>query len=84
MFLFLHNITNDFGRMMILRGLGFNLFSIVNNHAFDYGEEGFKKTKSTFGEDSFGAGTYNEDYKVKVTEIKGVNIEILLIMVPMV
>ena len=30
-----------------LRGLGFNLFSIANNHAFDWGDEGFKKTKAT-------------------------------------
>ena len=27
-----------------LRSLGFNLFSQANNHAFDWGEEGFKKT----------------------------------------
>lgn len=60
-----------------LRGLGFNLFSIANNHAFDWGEEGFKKTKSTLGEDSFGAGTYNEAYKVKVIEINGVKIGFL-------
>lgn len=52
-----------------LRNLGFNLFSIANNHAFDWGEDGFKKTKAALGDDSFGAGTYDEAYKVKVVEI---------------
>jgi poly-gamma-glutamate synthesis protein (capsule biosynthesis protein) len=28
-----------------LRSLGFNLFQLANNHAFDWGENGFKKTK---------------------------------------
>lgn len=57
---------------VFLRSLGFNLFSIANNHTFDWGEEGFKKTKSTLGEDSFGAGTYEQAYKVKVIEINGI------------
>ena len=54
-----------------LRSLGFNLFSIANNHTFDWGEEGFKKTKVALGEVSFGAGTYDEAYKVKDVEING-------------
>ena len=40
-----------------LRGLGFNIFSLANNHAFDWGEEGFKKTKAALGDAAFGAGT---------------------------
>ena len=36
-----HDDVPDF-----LSGLGFNLFSIANNHAFDWGEAGFKKTKA--------------------------------------
>lgn len=60
-----------------LRGLGFNLFSIANNHAFDWGEEGFKKTKNALGEQSFGAGTYDEAYKVKVVEVNGMKIGFL-------
>lgn len=56
---------------IFLRNLGFNLFSIANNHAFDWGEEGFKKTKAVLGEDAFGAGTYDEAYHVKVVEVKG-------------
>lgn len=57
-----------------LRGLGFNLFSIANNHTFDWGEEGFKKTKNALGEQSFGAGTYDEAYRVKVVEMNGIKI----------
>lgn len=57
-----------------LRGLGFNLFSLANNHAFDWGDEGFLKTKAAFGDAAFGAGTYEEAYKVKVVEVKGVKI----------
>ena len=37
---FQHDDVPDF-----LRGLGFNVFSLANNHAFDWGEEGFKKRK---------------------------------------
>lgn len=57
-----------------LRSLGFNLFSLANNHAFDWGEEGFKKTKSALGEAAFGAGTYDEAYKIKLAEVNGCKI----------
>jgi poly-gamma-glutamate synthesis protein (capsule biosynthesis protein) len=60
-----------------LRGLGFNLFSLANNHAFDWDEEGFKKTKAALGDQSFGAGTYNEAYKPKIVEVNGVKIGFL-------
>ena len=60
-----------------LRGLGFNLFSMANNHAFDWGDEGFKKTKSALGDQSFGAGSYDEAYRVKVCEINGIQIGFL-------
>ena len=60
-----------------LRQLGFDLFSIANNHAFDWGDEGYKKTKAALGEASFGAGTYDEVYKVKEIEINGIKIGFL-------
>ena len=60
-----------------LRQLGFDLFSIANNHAFDWGDEGYKKTKAALGEASFGAGTYDEAYKVKEIEINGIKIGFL-------
>ena len=60
-----------------LRGLGFNVFSLANNHAFDWGEEGFKRTKAALGDVAFGAGTYEEAYRVKVLEVQGVKIGFL-------
>lgn len=60
-----------------LRDLGFDLFSIANNHAFDWGEEGFKKTKVALGDASFGAGTHEEAYQVKEIEINGIQIGFL-------
>lgn len=57
-----------------LRRLGFNLFSQANNHAFDCGVEGFKKTKAALGEFAFGAGAYDEAYKVKTVEVNGIKI----------
>lgn len=60
-----------------LKKLGFNLFSLANNHAFDWGDEGLKKTKSVFGDLSFGVGLYDEAYKVKVCEVDGVKIGFL-------
>ena len=57
-----------------LSGLGFNLFSLANNHTFDWGLEGFIKTKSALGEESFGSGTYDEAYRIKVIETHGFKI----------
>ncbi len=57
-----------------LRGLGFNLFSIANNHSFDWGEDGYKKTKAVLGDDAFGAGTYDEAYRVKIVDVEGIKI----------
>ena len=57
-----------------LKDLGFNLFQVANNHAFDWGEAGFRKTMEALGDAAFGAGTYDEAYMVKVVEVKGVRI----------
>lgn len=66
---FQHDDVPDF-----LRGLGFNLFSLANNHAFDWGDDGFKKTKVALGDAAFGAGTYDEAYRIKVVEIEDIKI----------
>ena len=66
---FQHDDTPDF-----LRALGFNLFQLANNHTFDWDIEGFKKTKAALGDDAFGAGTYDEAYKVKIVELNGVKV----------
>lgn len=60
-----------------LRDLGFNLFSIANNHTFDWGVDGYVKTKTAFGDQAFGAGTYDEAYKVKICEVNGIKIGFL-------
>lgn len=60
-----------------LSDLGFNLFSMANNHTFDWDDQGFRKTKAALGEKAFGAGTYDEAYKVKVVEEKGKKIGFL-------
>ena len=69
---FQNDDTPDF-----LRNLGFDLFTIANNHTFDWEEEGYRKTKAALGDASFGAGTYDEAYKVKIVEIKGLKIGFL-------
>ena len=60
-----------------LKNLGFNLFPLANNHAFDWGEEGYKKTKAAFGDNAFGAGIYDEAYRVKDIETNDVKIGFL-------
>ena len=60
-----------------LRGLGFNLFQIANNHTFDWGDAGYLKTKEALGESAFGAGTYEEAYRVKIFEAEGLKIGFL-------
>ena len=57
-----------------LSDLGFNLFPMANNHIFDCGEEGFLKTAAALGHRTFGSGRYEDAYKVKTVEIKGVKI----------
>ena len=54
-----------------LQGLGFNVFSLANNHAFDWGEAGFLKVKAALGNGAFGAGTYEEAYRPKIVETGG-------------
>lgn len=60
-----------------LFSLGFNLFSLANNHSFDWGEAGFRKTRSALGDHTFGAGTYEEAYQVKTCVINGLRIGFL-------
>lgn len=65
-----------------LRNLGFDLFSMANNHVFDWGEEGYYKTKAALGDACFGSGTYDEAYRVKEVEIKGKKIGFLALSYP--
>lgn len=61
-----------------LEDLGFNLFSLANNHAFDCGDEGYKETLKQMKKAQYlGAGTFDEAFKVKVIEKKGVKVGFL-------
>ena len=60
-----------------LNGLGFNLFSLANNHAFDWDDVGFIKTKAALGDAFFGAGTYEEAYQPKIVDVNGTKIGFL-------
>ena len=60
-----------------LRGLGFDVFVLANNHAFDYGVVGYDKTVKALNEKCFGAGYYDEAYKVLVVNQKGKKIGFL-------
>lgn len=59
---------------VFLRSIGFNLFPMANNHAFDWGEAGYYKTKAALGDQSFGVGTYDEAYRIKVCEVNGLKV----------
>lgn len=62
---------------VFLKNLGFNIFPLANNHVFDYGEEGYRKTVAAFNGEMFGSGTYDEAYRVKVVEVNGTRIGFL-------
>ena len=52
-----------------LKSIGFNLFAIANNHLFDWGNEGYIRTKEELQDEAFGAGNYDEAYSVKVVDV---------------
>ena len=56
----------------------FNLFSLANNHAMDFGEDSLAKTMNAFGESAtLGSGHWNEAYQYKVFIIDGLRIAFL-------
>ena len=54
-----------------LEELGFNVFSFSNNHAFDYGVDGWRKTMNAFKNKPFGSGLYEDAYNIKIVEKNG-------------
>lgn len=57
----------------LLRGMGFNLFSMANNHINDYGEEALLYTISSFSEaDTIGAGEVEQAYGLRMRTVEGV------------
>lgn len=60
-----------------LENLGFDVFSFSNNHAFDYGMDGWQKTIDSFTNKPFGSGKYDDAYKLKIVEKDGIKIGFL-------
>lgn len=51
---------------------GFDIVSLANNHAYDFGREGLETTINTFSTAKvIGAGAWHDVYKVNIVEIKG-------------
>ena len=51
---------------------GFNIINLANNHAYDFGKEGLKATKQSFGNIlTLGSGYWDEVYSVTRVEISG-------------
>ena len=56
----------------VLEDAGFNVITLANNHAMDYGAESLLLTKGLFKNCTVtGAGTWNEAYQVKTVEVGG-------------
>ncbi len=59
------NISQDSSTPQYLESKGFNVISLANNHAMDYGEDGFNDTCKAFHEALLiGAGNWKDAYKV--------------------
>ena len=53
---------------------GFNVVTVANNHAFEYGQAGLKRTMQSLDDSNIihvGAGTWENAYSIKTIEIKG-------------
>lgn len=65
-------LCNDTTAPQILEEAGFNIFTLANNHAMDYGEESLLHTVSLFKNCTVvGAGAWEDAYQVKMVEVKG-------------
>ena len=69
---FQNDDTPDF-----LKDLGFNLFTLANNHTFDCGKDGFLKTSKALEGKTIGAGDLDEAYRPKIIESDGKRIAFL-------
>lgn len=62
----------------MLEDIGFNVFTLANNHAMDFGAESLLHTMSMFKKSMvLGAGTWEEAYRVKTVEVEGKRIGFL-------
>ena len=71
-------LSNDPTAPQILEEAGFNVLTLANNHAMDYGEESLLHTVSLFkNSTAVGAGAWEDAYRVKMVEIEGKRIGFL-------
>ena len=62
----------------VLEEAGFNVFTLANNHAMDFGGESLQYTISMFKNSTvIGAGAWGEAYQVKTVEVEGKRIGFL-------
>ncbi len=63
----------------VLKAEGFNVFSLANNHIFDYGEQGLKQTLTALGEGAcVGAGlTHQKAYALLTRTINDIRVGVL-------
>lgn len=65
-------LCNDDDAPKILEEAGFNVFTLANNHAMDFGDESLLHTISMFKNCMVvGAGVWDEAYRVKTVEVEG-------------
>ena len=71
-------LCNDDDAPKFLEEAGFNVFTLANNHAMDFGGESLQHTISMFKNSTVvGAGVWDEAYRVKSVEIEGKRIGFL-------
>lgn len=72
------NICQHSDVPLFLESNGFNAIAMSNNHILDFGEEAYYKTIKSFSKAiTFGAGTFEEAYQIKVCKAQGLKIGLL-------
>ncbi len=59
---------------ILLKKTGFNVISLANNHAMDWGKSSILYTKRLLGDMAIGVGEWDEAYKVRTLKVKGVRV----------
>lgn len=69
------NICQSKDSIQFLKNLGFNIFTLGNNHSLDYGELGLFETLNKLKDvDAIGANEYERAYSILVKQIYGLKI----------
>ena len=71
-------LSNDATAPQILEEAGYNVFTLANNHAMDYGEDSLLYTISMLKSSTVvGTGAWEDAYQVKTVEVEGKRIGFL-------